>query len=138
MNDTTRTTAPAAPTRSATTRYLIRFGIAIALYLLIIIPAGLLVDSLGRTVLWVSGALALVPIALIVRAVVLNYRESDEFERTKLGESVAIAFAITAPVLGAVGLFQYAGLPPLNWVWAFVIAMVSWIIGSVVSALRYR
>ena len=56
------------------------------------------------------------------------YRSGDEFARRKIAEAILLA----------VGFLQFFLLPALNWIFAFSILMLAWIVGTVVSTIRYR
>lgn len=118
-------------------RYTVRFTAGMLLYLITLFAAVRIADATGgRT--WLFALLTFPAIAIIAWALVAYYRESDELERQKLGESFTIAFAIGTPLVLAIGLLQSFGLGPLNWMLAFGIYMAAWGVGAVVAALRYR
>lgn len=87
---------------------------------------------------WWAALIVLPGIGLMAWANVLMYRSGDEFERAKIAEAILLAFAISTPLILAVGVLQFYVLPELNWIFAFSILMVSWILGTIVSAIRYR
>lgn len=66
------------------------------------------------------------------------YRSGDEFARRKIAEAILLAFVISVPLILAVGFLQFFLLPALNWIFAFSILMLAWIVGTVVSAIRHR
>ncbi|MEE1650470.1 hypothetical protein V1260_06660 [Brachybacterium sp. J144] len=66
------------------------------------------------------------------------YRSGDEFERRKIAEAVLFAFVIATPLILIVGALQFFGLPEINWIFAFSILMLGWLIGTALSAVRYR
>lgn len=124
------------PRKKALRAFIIQFVIGFALYALGIL-AGSYLPNLGVSPWW--GALILLPgIALMAIPQVTMYRSGDEFERTKIAEAVMFAFLIATPLIFAVGALQFTVLPELNWIFAFSILMVSWILGTIVSAIRYR
>ncbi len=117
-------------------RYLVRFSLGMALYLVTLFIAIAMRNAGIGT--WQSGLLTLPSVAIIAWAVIAFYRESDEFAQRQLGESFIIGFAIGVPLLLVVGLLEMFGGPHLNWMFAFGIMMTGWLIGSIVSAVRYR
>lgn len=121
----------------ACTRYLIRFGIGLALYVLAIVVAGQLARGGWGPSPWMV-LMTLPGIATMVWALVSYHREADELERAKLGEGVLIGFGIGVPAVLAVGLLESYGGPHLSWMWAFMILMAAWLVGAVVVAIRYR
>ncbi|PZP16067.1 MAG: hypothetical protein DI611_07035 [Brachybacterium faecium] len=87
---------------------------------------------------WWAALIVLPGIGLMAWANVLMYRSGDDFERAKIAEAILLAFAISTPLILAVGVLQFYVLPELNWIFAFSILMVSWILCTIVSAIRYR
>lgn len=129
-------TAAADRRRKATRTFVIQMIIGFTLYALGL-AAGSYLPSLGVSPWW--GALLLIPgIGLMALPQVAMYRSGDELERTKIAEAVMLAFLISTPLIFAVGALQFTVLPELNWIFAFSILMLSWIIGTIVSAIRYR
>lgn len=133
MTTTTRT--PAARTRSHRA-FAVRFAVGMALYLI-----GLFLAYLAQG----AGFPAWIPALLVVPAIVLMawsnismYRSGDEFERRKIAEAVMLAFVVSTGLILAVGFLQFFLLPEMNWIFAFSILMLSWLVGTVVSAVRYR
>lgn len=132
-------TAPRATTarRRANGAFLARFLIGVLLYGL-----GLALSPLGTMIglpLWLPALVLAVPgIALMAIANIAMYRSGDEFERRKIAEAVMLAFVVATPLILAVGALQFFGLPQINWIFAFSILMLGWIVGTIVSAIRYR
>ena len=52
-------------------------------------------------------------------------------------ESLAIGFAVGAPVVLVVGIFQVFGLAELSFMWAFAILMAGWLLGGYLARRRY-
>lgn len=131
--------APTAPTRrrwSPSTRYLVRFFSGMALYM-IALPIGLMMRGSGLPA-WLPLLLTLPAIVLITWAVVAYFRESDELEQRKLGESFTTAFGLGMPVVLTLGLWESFGGPDLTPMLAFFVLMMAWAIGAGVAAMRYR
>lgn len=121
---------------SPATRYMIRMAIGVALYVLTLFAAIALQDAgIGD---WQPALLTLPSVAVQAWAVIAFYRESDEFAQRQLGESFIIGFAVGVPLLLVIGLLEIFGGPHLNWMFAFGIMMTGWMVGSIVSAIRYR
>ena len=98
----------------STRRYLVRFFAAMASYCV------------------------LLPVALLVgRALTPPWREADELARGVMVESLAIGFAVGAPVVLVVGIFQVFGLAELSFMWAFAILMAGWLLGGYLARRRY-
>lgn len=131
----TATRTPSARTR-ANRAFAVRFTAGMALYL-----AGLFLAYLAEG----AGFPAWIPALLVVPAIVLMawsnismYRSGDEFERRKVAEAVMLAFVVSTGLILAVGFLQFFLLPEMNWIFAFSILMFSWLVGTLVSAVRYR
>lgn len=132
MNDASRPRRKATPAA----RYGARFGVGIGLYTASLVIAVILRNQGIGT--WQPMLLTLPSVAILAWAIIAFYRESDEFVQRKLGESFIIGFAIGVPVLLVIGLLESFGGPHLNWMTAFAVMMTGWLIGSVVSSIRYR
>ncbi len=129
---TTTTSTGTKPTRT----FALLFTLGGVLYGLGLAAAGF-APSIGIPAWW--AALIVLPgIGLMAWANVLMYRSGDEFERAKITEAILLAFAISTPLILSVGVLQFYVLPELNWIFAFSILMVAWILGTIVSAIRYR
>ncbi|WP_193103793.1 hypothetical protein [Brachybacterium sp. FME24] len=128
METTTRTRANRA--------FALRFTVGIALYALGLALSGV-AGSLGVAP-WVPALLVFPAVGLMAWANIEIFRSGDEFEKRKIAEAILLAFVIATPLILAVGVLQFSGLPELNWIFAFSILMLSWIVGTIVSAVRYR
>jgi hypothetical protein len=121
---------PAASARTRAHRaFALRFALGILLYgagLALAVPA------------WIPALLILPAVVLMAWANVAMYRSGDEFERRKIAEAVLFAFMISTSLILAVGFLQFFLLPAMNWIFAFSILMISWLAGTIVSAVRYR
>ncbi|MFC0673669.1 hypothetical protein [Brachybacterium hainanense] len=117
-------------------RYGSRFGLGMGLYAMGL-TVGLILRSRGIGD-WQPMLLTLPGVAIIVWALIVYYREADEFAQRKLGESFVVGFAIGVPILLVIGLLESFGGPHLNGMVSFLIMMAGWLVGSLVSALRYR
>lgn len=117
-------------------RYLTRFSIGMALYLVTLFVAIAIHDAGIGT--WQAGLLTLPSVAIIAWAIIGYYRESDEFLQRKLGESFIIAFALGVPAVLMLGLLETFGGPHINGMVSFGVLMTGWLIGSIVAGIRYR
>jgi hypothetical protein len=77
-----------------------------------------------------------VPIWLMLLVVVRFYRHTDELEKLKLLENVAIAAGVTACLTTSYALLEDAGLPKLAITWAWPTLAICWAISTGVTALR--
>lgn len=120
-------------------RYMTEFAGAILLYTATLLPAVWWIrenpDSGAR---WLVGLIPLFPTLLAAWAMVRFFNRMDELARRKLTETLAFAFAGSALLVLTLGFLQVAGLPLLSmwWVWIGMGAM--WILGSMMTGLRYR
>lgn len=125
-----------SPRTRANRAFAARFVAGIALYA---IALGLAVAADGTGMpAWLPALLVLPAVGLMAWANIEMYRSGDEFERRKIAESILLAFVISVPLILAVGFLQFFLLPALNWIFAFSILMLAWIVGTIVSAVRYR
>ena len=116
--------------------FALRFIAGVALYA---IGLGLAVAADGTGMpAWLPALLVLPAIALMAWANIEMYRSGDEFERRKIAEAILLAFVISVPLILAVGFLQFFLLPAMNWILAFSLLMLAWIVGTIVSAVRYR
>lgn len=128
-------TAPAARSR-AKRAYTLRFLVGLILYAVGLSLSGAVDGSAVPA--WLPALLVLPAVILMGWANVGLYRSGDELQRRKVAEAVMFAFVISAGATLAVGVLQQTVLPPLNWIFAFSILMVSWLLGTLLSAVRYR
>lgn len=126
----------ASPRTRAHRAFVLRFVVGVALYA---VALGLAVAADGTGMpAWLPALLVLPAVGLMAWANIEMYRSGDEFERRKIAEAILLAFVISVPLILAVGFLQFFLLPALNWIFAFSILMAAWIVGTIVSAVRYR
>lgn len=126
----------ASPRTLANRAFAGRFAAGVVLYA---IALGMSVAADGTDFpVWMPALLVLPAIGLMAWANIEMYRSGDEFERRKIAEAILLAFLIATPLILAVGFLQFFMLPEVNWIFAFSILMLSWIVGTIVSAVRYR
>jgi hypothetical protein len=87
---------------------------------------------------WIPALLVLPAVAIAAWAQVGMYRSGDEFQRSRIAEAILLAFVIATALILAVGVLQFYLLPAMNWIFAFSILMLSWLVGTGVTAVRYR
>jgi hypothetical protein len=123
----------------ASRRYLIRFGITMGAYVVLLV-VGILLAQLAGSSPWRYAAMALPVPALIgvVWSVLAYFRESDEFQSKSLVESLAVAFAGGSVTTFTYGLMQIVGAPQANWTFVWVVYALWWVIGGVLVRRRYR
>lgn len=121
----------------ATRRYLVRFSVGMVSYCVLLVVALLIGRAMAPP--WrILGALAVLPaVVLIVRAIMLHWRETDELARSLMVESLAIGFAVGTPIILVIGLLQAFGLADLSFLWAYGILMGGWLLGAFLARRRY-
>lgn len=122
--------------RRANRTFVARFLAGVAVYLAALVLPGLLAGA--GVPLWLPALLVLPGVGLMAWANIDMYRSGDEYQRRRVAEAVMLAFVIATPIILAVGVLQFMGLPALNWIFAFSILMLSWMIGTVVVTIRHR
>lgn len=134
MNQTT-----ANPIKQAYRRYMLHLGIASAVYVVVVLGADLLVKHLDlQGPLRYTLLLApLVPVGFMLPIMVRYLRETDEFERRIVTESLAIAAAVTAMLSVTYGFLENVGLPHLSAWWTYGIVMGSWLVARFFVARHY-
>lgn len=125
-----------SPRTRANRTFALRFTGGVLLYFAALLLAGLAEGS--GIAPWIPALLAIPAAVIMAWANVDMYRSGDEFERRKVAEAILMAFLLSAPLILAVGVMQFYVLPELNWIFAFSILMFTWIVGTIVSAIRYR
>lgn len=128
------------PTSAAGRRYFIQAGMLAVAYVFVLFGAIAVVNEVHPTGIARYALLLapVIPVGLLVPVIVRYFRDTDEFERRVMTESLAIAAAITALFSVTYGFLETAGLPHLSaWVtWAVV--MISWAIARSVVASHYQ
>lgn len=128
------------PTAAATRRYYIQAGMLAAFYVFVLFGSLAIVNEVHPTG-FARYALLLapvVPVALLVPAIVRYFRDTDEFERRIMTESLAIAAAVTALFSVTYGFLEIAGLPHLS-AWAtWAVVMIAWAIARSIVARHYQ
>ena len=84
-----------------------------------------------------GAAVVLPAVVLLVRAIMLHWRDVDELARSLVVESLAIGFAVGTPIILVIGLFQAFGLADLSFMWAYAILMAGWLLGAFLARRRY-
>ncbi|WP_198115411.1 hypothetical protein [Massilia rhizosphaerae] len=92
-------------------------------------------DGLPRTVVLLS---PMIGFGLMIRAGARHIARIDEYQRLRLLESLALAFAITAAVTFSYGFLETAGFARLSMFSVWMVMCASWGIANVVLALRAR
>jgi hypothetical protein len=121
-------------------RYFAELSGAFVLYAVLLVGANLIEAR------YHSKGLALIGIALLpilgclaaLWAIMRQIRRMDEMQRRIQFEALGFAFAVTALLTFSYGFLEGAGLPrfPVFAVWPLM--AVSWVLGLMITARRYR
>ena len=119
--------------------YRIELGTAIAVYVALVVASTRfgrpMADGLLRTVVLLS---PMIGFAMMIRAIARHVARIDEYQRLRLLESLALAFAITGAVTFSYGFLETAGYPKLSMFSVWMVMGVSWGVASFVLAMRTR
>jgi ABC-type spermidine/putrescine transport system permease subunit II len=131
---------PVNPTSQAQRRYIVAMAVAMTVYVVVLCGALTLVGRFEpQGVLRYALLMApLVPVAFVGVAVLRYFRETDEFERRIMTESLAIAAGVTAFLSVTYGFLENTGLPPLSAWYTWMVLMGSWLIARFFVAKVYR
>ena len=121
----------------ATRRYLVRLSVAMAAYCALLAVALLIGRAAAPPWRMLGAAVVLPAVVLLVRAIMLHWRDVDELARSLVVESLAIGFAVGTPIILVIGLFQAFGLADLSFMWAYGILMGGWLLGGFLARRRY-
>jgi len=75
---------------------------------------------------------------LMIRAIARHVRRIDEYQRLRLLEGLALAFAITGAVTFSYGFLETAGYPKLSMFSVWMVMGASWGAVCIVRALQAR
>jgi hypothetical protein len=94
-----------------------------------------LADSPLRTAILLAPMLGF---ALMIRSIARHVARIDEYQRMRLLESLALAFAITGAVTFSYGFLETAGFPRLSMFSVWMVMGASWGVVNIVRAVRGR
>jgi hypothetical protein len=120
-------------------KYALRFLLAVLLYAVLLIVAVLLIRAYPDADWHIPIALLpAIPGVIGARVIASEVGSRDELERQIQLESLAFAFAGTAVVALSIGLLEVAGVPQINGAFYIPIMMALWMLGQVAAKRRYR
>lgn len=124
----------------ASRRYVRRFAIAMAAYVVLLLAGIFWANGLSATdpLRYVAMALPIPALVAVAWAVYRYVVESDEMLSRDTVRGLAVGFAGGSLVTFGYGMFQFVGAPPLNWTWVFPIYAVCWAIGGALVARGSR
>ncbi|ASK36160.1 hypothetical protein [Alloalcanivorax mobilis] len=118
-------------------RYLLQFGAALAAYMVVLVVSLWLLS--GQPPLpWAIALLPMVPAIGVCWVVVRQLRRVDEMQIKVQLEAIGLAFAATALVTFSYGFLEIVGFPKLSMFLVWPLMAVFWLIGLLISRLRYR
>lgn len=124
--------------RDAGRRYVRRFVPAMIGYVVLLVPAILIINRFPAAPWRYAVVLVpIVPLAFVARAVVGFLRETDELQRRMQLEALGFAFGVGSVITFAVGLLQIVGLPTLSWMFVWPVFAVLWVLGLALAKRRY-
>jgi len=121
-------------------RYLLEFGAGMAGYGVVLAASIYLLktgspDAPMREIL---SLLPMLPALAICWAVIRQLRRMDELQRKMQFEALGLAFAATALVTFSYGFLEGVGFPRISMFVVWPVMAVFWLIGTLISHLRYR
>lgn len=119
--------------------YLIRFGLAMFAYVVVLIVSQLIADVLADNPLrYVVVLLPIIPIMFAFAAFIVYIRQLDELQRRIEFEAFAFSAGITGMITFALGLMESAGLPSVGLIWVFPMLVMFWGFGKIIAQKRYQ
>jgi hypothetical protein len=92
-------------------------------------------DGALRTVVLLS---PMIGFGMMIRAIARHVARIDEYQRLRMLESVALAFAITGAVTFSYGFLETAGFPKLSMFSVWIVMGASWGLVNLVRGLFAR
>jgi hypothetical protein len=119
--------------------YRIELWTAIAVYV-VLLTASIrygrpMEDGLLRTVVLLA---PMIGFALMIRAIARHVARIDEYQRLRMLEGVALAFAITGAVTFSYGFLETAGFPKLSMFSVWIVMGASWGLVNLVRGIAGR
>jgi hypothetical protein len=120
-------------------RYLRGLSIGVAAYALALFVSLRVLAAFPEAPWRFAVALApMIPMIFVLRVYLWYLRQLDELWRQIYLEGLAFAFAATAMTVLAYSLLQKVGFPDLSWVVVWLVMSLSWVVGHLIAAHRYR
>jgi hypothetical protein len=92
-------------------------------------------DGLLRTIVLLA---PMIGFGLMIRAIARHVARIDEYQRLRMLESVALAFAITGAVTFSYGFLETAGYPKLSMFSVWIVMGASWGLVGIVRGVAAR
>ena len=119
--------------------YLREFGAAMLGYT-ILLPVSLWLVSQNGTSPWrfAFALLPVIPLLFALWALIRAINGMDEMQKNIQLQAFTFACAGTAFITFTYGLLQFAGLPPVNFVFIMPLLILLWGLGLGLASLRYK
>ena len=119
--------------------YRIELWTAIAVYV-VLLTASIrygrpMEDGLLRTVVLLA---PMIGFGMMIRAIARHVARIDEYQRLRMLEGVALAFAITGAVTFSYGFLETAGFPKLSMFSVWIVMGASWGLVNLVRGIAAR
>lgn len=122
--------------------YLIRFGTAMAVYVVLLIAVLLIVKPMQGSdpnpLKYALMILPVIPVAFGLLAFIRFFESMDELQKSIQLYALAFSFAVSGLLSFAYGMLEIAGLPRLSWIWIFPLMIGIWGIGTGIASRRYQ
>jgi hypothetical protein len=123
--------------RRVTRAYLAELFTAIAVYVVLLLASIRYGRAMPDGVLRTAALLApMIGFGLIIRSIARHVRRIDEYQRLRILESLALAFAITGAVTFSYGFLETAGYPKLSMFTVWMVMGASWGAVCIVRAVQ--
>ena len=132
---------PAKPMTPSKKRYLLEFGGAMALYVVLLFVSIYILQAIGigspTPLRIVVALLPMIATGFIMLAALRFFRRMDELEKRIQLDSLAVAFVGTAFITFGFGFLEIVGFPHISWFAVWPIIGMLWIIGHVLAQRHY-
>jgi len=121
-------------------RFIVEFTASMVAYVIVLIGSVWALNAFAFAGMW-STVVALMPMlpgAAVAVAVMRQVRGSDELQRRIQLEALSLAFAGTALATFSYGFLENVGYPKLSMFFVWPLMAVLWMVGSIISARRFR
>lgn len=119
--------------------YRVELWTAVAVYVVLLLASirygRPLPDGLLRTAVLLA---PMIGFGLMIRAIARHVARIDEYQRLRMLEGVALAFAITGAVTFSYGFLETAGFPRLSMFSVWIVMGTSWGLVNLVRGMRAR
>jgi hypothetical protein len=126
------------PTTVAKKRYLIEFGVIMAVYVVVLLVTRTFWGNVTGPMQYVLSLAPLIPVAFAFAAIVRYISHTDELQRRIIVESLALAGGATAMIAVTYGFLEGYPLPrPSAWA-TYTVFMIAWGVSTLILKRRYQ